>query len=87
MAGRVTNMKWVKIMIILVLVVYMYGEMCLKFVSVADSFNTTINDTFWNEEIGFRNWLGFDPYYLGVFLFGFISIYFSFGNIENTKTL
>jgi hypothetical protein len=31
--------------------------------------------------------LGFDPYYLGIAVFGSLSIYFSFGNIENAKTL
>ena len=86
-AGRVTNKKWVKNLILAVLIVYMYGAICLKFVGGAESFEAGINHTFWDEEDGFRNWLGFDPYYFGLFVFGFFSIYFSFGNIENAKTL
>jgi len=65
----------------------MYGAICLKFVSGAESFDAGIAYTFWGREDGFQEWLGFDPYYFGLFVFGFFSLYFSFGNIENAKTL
>ena len=31
--------------------------------------------------------MGFDPYYISILIFGFFSCYFSFGNIENARTL
>mmetsp|Transcript_972 Transcript_972/g.1739 ORF Transcript_972/g.1739 Transcript_972/m.1739 type:complete len:108 (+) Transcript_972:604-927(+) len=67
----------------------MYGAICLKFISGAQSFEFGVEHTFWTEDGDdkFKELLGFDPYYLGIFLFGFFSIYFSFGNIENAKTL
>ena len=69
------------------MVIYMYGAICLKFVSGAESFVAGVGYTIWGEEEGFENWLGFDPYYFGLLIFGFFSLYFSFGNIENAKTL
>ena len=81
------NEKWLKKIIIIILSVYMYGAICLKYVGGAESFVDGLNHTFWTEEDGFQNWLGFDPYYFGLAVFGFFSIYFSFGNIENAKTL
>jgi len=69
------------------MVIYMYGAICLKFVSGAESFEFGVSYTFWGNQNGFQNALGFDPYYLGILIFGFFSIYFSFGNIENAKTL
>ena len=66
----------------------MYGAICLKYVSGAESFVSGISYTFWSGEDGFKDAIGgFDPYYLGLLLFGSLSIYFSFGNIENAKTL
>jgi len=79
---------WVKNMIMIILVTYMYGAICLKYVSGAQSFAAGVNATFWPDDgLGFQKWLGFDPYFLGLFIFGFFSTYFSFGNIENAKTL
>ena len=65
----------------------MYGALCLKYVSGAESLVLGISYTFWGDCDSFENKLGFDPYYLGIFIFGGLSIYFSFGNIENAKTL
>jgi len=66
----------------------MYGAIMLKFVSGADSFDFGVSYTFWGNQRGFQKAMnGFDPYYLGILVFGFFSIYFSFGNIENAKTL
>ena len=60
----------------------------LKFVSGADSFDFGVSYTFWGNQKGFQEAMGgFDPYYLGILIFVFFSIYFSFGNIENAKTL
>ena len=67
--------------------VYMYGAICLKYVSGAESFDSGIAYTFWDSDEAFQDWLGFDPYYIGIMIFGSLSIYFSFGNIENAKTL
>jgi len=69
------------------IIIYMYGAICLKFVSGAESFELGISYTIWKNETGFRDAIGFDPYYLGILVFGFFSIYFSFGNIENAKVL
>ena len=76
-----------KVAIIIVLTFYMYGAICLKFVSGAESFVAGVGFSIWGNEKGFEAWLGFDPYYFGLFIFGFLSLYFSFGNIENAKTL
>lgn len=67
--------------------VYMYGAICLKYVSGAESFDSGIAYTFWDSDEKFEEFLGFDPYYIGILIFGSLSIYFSFGNIENAKTL
>ena len=65
----------------------MYGALCLKYVSGAQSMVLGVSYTFWGDEKSFGEKLGFDPYYLGIIVFGALSIYFSFGNIENAKTL
>jgi uncharacterized membrane protein YhaH (DUF805 family) len=46
-----------------------------------------ISYTFWGDATSFQAKLGFDPYYIGISVFAILSIYFSFGNIENAKTL
>lgn len=73
--------------IVCIMIVYMYGAICLKYVSGADSLEYGISYMFWGTQKGFQNAIGFDPYYLGLIVFGFFSCYFSFGNIENAKTL
>ena len=74
--------------IIFLMCIYMYGAICLKFVSGAESFDFGVSYTFWGTQDGFKDAMGgFDPYNLGIIIFGFFSIYFSFGNIENAKTL
>jgi len=65
----------------------MYGAICLKYISGAESFVAGVSYTFWGDNEGFNTWLGFDAYYFGLILFGGFSLYFSFGNIENAKTL
>lgn len=67
----------------------MYGAICLKYVGGAESFVAGVNFTFWGskEPDGFKDAIGFDPYYIGLFVFGFFATYFSFGDIQNAKTL
>lgn len=72
---------------IVILTIYMYGAICLKYVGGAESFVAGVSYTLWGDSEGFNEWLGFDAYYLGLIVFGFFSIYFSFGNIENAKVL
>jgi hypothetical protein len=84
---RLASNSW-RAFFIVVLVIYMYGAICLKFVSGAESFVSGISYTFWSNDDGFQEALGgFDPYYIGLIVFGFFSLYFSFGNIENSKNL
>lgn len=78
---------WFKYFIIFMIIIYMYGAICLKYVSGAESFDLGISYTFWGNETGLQEAIHFDPYYLGIFVFGFFSTYFSFGNIENAKVL
>lgn len=79
---------WLKYVIIFMIILYMYGAICLKYVSGAESFVLGVAYTFWGHPDGFKDAMdGFDPYYIGIFIFGFFSIYFSFGNIENAKVL
>jgi hypothetical protein len=85
--NNVTKSKIIKKMVILTLIIHMYGAISVKYVAGAESFEAGINHTFWDEEDGFRNWLGFNPYYFGLLVFGFGSTYASFGNIENANTL
>ena len=88
LAQRLSN-KDVKNVFMIIIVIYMYGAICLKYVSGAESFVAGVNHTFWpDDEDGFSNYIdGRDPYYIGLFIFFFFSTYFSFGNIENATTL
>ena len=88
LAERVAR-PWVKTSIIVILTIYMYGAICLKFVSGAESFVAGVSYSIWKNENGLDTWIGRpgSGYYLGLFIFGFFSLYFSFGNIENAKTL
>jgi len=85
-ADRIAK-PWVKYLIMTMIILYMYGAILLKYVGGAESFVVGISYTIWKNEHEFEDKLGFDPYYFGVFVFGFFSIYFSFGNIENAKVL
>jgi hypothetical protein len=70
-----------------VLVTYMYGAICIKYIGGAHSFSAGVNQTFWpNDGEGFQKYIGgYDPYLLGILIFGLFSTYFAFGNIENSK--
>ena len=81
--------KWIKIVLMIILTIYMYGAMCLKYASGAESFVQAVSFTLFNDAGRWtRDWEPtFDPYYLGIIIFGSLSLLFSFGNIENSKTL
>ena len=79
---------WIKIVMLLILIVYMYGAMILKYVSGAESFVLAISFTFFGSiDAWEKAWPGFDPYYLGLIIFASLSLVFCFGNIENSKWL
>lgn len=61
--------------------------MCLKYVSGAQSFVEAVSFTFFHDRCEWENNSPVDPYYLGILIFGGLSLIFSFGNIENSKTL
>ena len=57
---------WLQYVIIVMIILYMYGSICLKFVSGAESFDLGFAYTFWGHKEGFRDAIGFDPYYIGI---------------------
>ena len=83
-ADRIAR-PWVKYSIMGILVVYMYGAMCLKYVAGAESFYQGIafivhgDATYWDDS----TW----AYPISIMIFGALCIAFSFGDIENSKYL
>lgn len=61
--------------------------MCLKYASGAASFVTAISYMIYNDPEEWKKEFPFDPYYLGIMIFGSLSLFFCFGNIENSKYL
>ena len=78
---------WVKVVMMIILTLYMYGAMCTKYVSGAESFVEAISFTFYNDKCAWEERISIDPYYIGIIVFGVLSLIFCFGNIENAKTL
>jgi len=79
-------MPWVKYTIMGILVVYMYGAMCLKYVSGAESLYQGISFiAYGNQDILEEKhpWV----YEVSILVFGALCIAFSFGDIENSKYL
>ena len=70
-----------------ILCIYMYGAMSLKYVSGAESFIEAISFIIHGESCYMYDNMAFNPYYIGIFVFATLSLAFSFGNIENAKTL
>ena len=70
-----------------IFVIYMYGAMCLKYASGATSFVTAFSYMIYGKSDEWKKRFIFDPYYLGIIIFGVLSLFFSFGNIENSKYL
>lgn len=86
-AQRITQ-PWFQKLTLAMITLYLYGSICIKYIIGAESFEYGVAYTFWDNEKGFADALGgYDPYNIGIVLFGILSIYFSFGNIENAKTL
>lgn len=79
----------IRVFVIIVMVIYMYGAMCLKYVSGAESFVKAVNSIIYpHDPKGWEKaWPDFDPYYVGLLIFAGLSLAFSFGNIENSKGL
>jgi hypothetical protein len=73
----------------IVLVIYIYGALCLKYASGAASFVSGVSSTFYDGDADgwTKDWSGFDPYYLSIIIFASFSLAFCFGNIENSKYL
>lgn len=82
---RVSN-SYVKNAFIVVLVIYVYGAVSLKFVTGALSLQEGMSFLFTGQE---GKWVEDYPwtYFIGIAIFGVLSISFSFGDIENSKTL
>ena len=78
---------WIKVVVMVILTIYMYGAMCLKYASGASSFVTAISYMIYNNAEEWKHEFPFDPYYLGIIIFGSLSLFFCFGNIENSKYL
>lgn len=85
MAERVSY-PWVKITFIVILIIYVYGAVALKYVTGAISLQEGLSYLFTGQE---GKWVEDYPwtYYVGLAIFGGLSIAFSFGDIENSKTL
>ena len=69
-----------------ILIVYMYGAMCLKYVSGAESLYQGISFLAYQNMGTLEEkypWV----YYISILFFGFLCIIFSFGDIENSKYL
>lgn len=77
---------WVKYTIIVILTIYVYGAMSLKYVTGALSLQEGLSFLFTGEE-GLWNEKAPWTYFIGIAIFGALSIGFSFGDIEHSKTL
>jgi hypothetical protein len=77
---------WVKNAFITILIIYVYGAVSLKYVTGAISLQEGLSYLFTGSE---GTWPNNAPwtYYLGIFVFGVLCTIFSFGDIENSKTL
>ena len=69
-----------------ILVVYMYGAMCLKYVAGAESLYQGVSFLIYgNQGTLEKEFKGVYP--ISILIFGFLCIIFSFGDIENSKYL
>lgn len=85
LAERVSH-NWVKVSIIVILVIYVYGAVALKYVTGALSLQEGLSKIFTGSD---GTWKTDYPwtYYVAIAIFGVLSIAFSFGDIENSKNL
>lgn len=77
---------WVKNCIMVILVIYVYGAMSLKYVTGSESLIYGLSFIFTGSE---GTWFNEYPwiYYVSIAIFGTLCISFSFGDIENSKVL
>lgn len=54
---------WVKIAVMIILVIYMYGAMCLKYASGAESFVQAVSYTIYGNATEWNERFFMDPYY------------------------
>ena len=78
---------WFKIVVMVILIIYMYGAMILKYVAGAKSFVEGVSMTIYGDQKELEERLFMDPYYIGIAIFMVLSVMFSLGNIENSKGL
>ena len=69
-----------------ILVVYMYGAMCLKYVAGAESLYQGVSFLIYGNQGTLEKEFG-GVYPISILIFGFLCIIFSFGDIENSKYL
>lgn len=77
--------KAAKYFLFVLIACYMYGAMIFKYVSGAESLSEGISYTFTGNKDQYDD--DFHFYYICIFAFSAISIFFSLGNIENSKVL
>ena len=85
MADRVAS-PWLKYTIMSILILYMYGAMCLKYVAGAESLYQGISFIAYKDINKLEEeapWI----YYVSIGIFGTLCLAFSFGDIENSKGL
>lgn len=77
---------WVKNCIMVILVIYVYGAMSLKYVTGSESLIYGLSFIFTGSE---GTWFNEFPwiYYVSIAIFACLCIGFSFGDIENSKVL
>ena len=78
---------WFKIVVMVILIIYMYGAMILKYVAGAQSFVEGVSMTIYGDQEKLEDVMPVDPYYIGIATFMVRSVVFSLGSIENSKGL
>lgn len=76
--------KAMKMFVIIIVGLYMYGAMILKYVAGAESMAEGISFTMFGHEARIDEILGFRFYYVCLFVFFSATMFFSLGNIENS---
>ena len=79
--------KWTKSVFILFLAIYMYGAMLIKCVSASLSFDEAFSFLIFGSSQKLSDSIGFDFYYISIFVFAALVTVFCIGNIENSKWL
>ena len=85
MADRVAS-PWLKYMIMTILIFYMYGAMCVKYVAGAESLYQGVSFIAYGDINELEKNVP-SIYYISIAIFGTLCLAFSFGDIENSKVL